>query len=88
MLDRFERHNEKLLPQGEFYKRLTMFGLLSVGIILFSPGIGMLGCMSFEGLDTVDAFLDAAMLMGGMGPVNTEYTDGGKIFAGCYAMYC
>ena len=88
MLERLERHNEKLLPQREFYKRIVMFGLLSVGIILFSLGIGMLGYMSFEGLDMVDAFLNAAMLMGGMGPVNTQYTDRGKIFAGFYAMYC
>jgi hypothetical protein len=48
----------------------------------------MLGYMLFEGLDPVDAFLNAAMLMAGMEPVNTQYTDGGKIFAGFYAMYC
>jgi hypothetical protein len=88
ILERFERHDENLLPPMEFYKRLIIFGLLALGIILFSLGIGMLGYMSFEGLDPVDAFLNAAMLMGGMGPVNTQYTDRGKIFAGFYAMYC
>lgn len=36
----------------------------------------------------VDAFLNSAMLMGGMGPVSTLYTDAGKIFAGLYALYC
>jgi len=88
MLERLERHDQKLLPPMEFYKRLVIFGLLSLGIVLFSLGIGLLGYMIFEGLDLVDAFLNAAMLMGGMGPVNTQYTDGGKIFAGFYAMYC
>ena len=63
-------------------------GLLSVGIILFSPGRGILGYRPFEGLSPVDAFLNAAMLMGGMGPVSVLYTDGGKIFAGLYAMFC
>ena len=44
--------------------------------------------MSFEGMGLVDAFLNAAMLMGGMGPVGMLTTDRGKIFAGFYAMYC
>ncbi len=86
ILDRLEHHNQILLSQWEFYKRLVLFGLLSAGIILFSLVIGMAGYISLEGM--VDAFLNAAMLMGGMGPVNVEHTDAGKIFAGCYAMYC
>jgi hypothetical protein len=36
----------------------------------------------------VDAFLNAAMLMGGIGPVTVLHTDAGKIFAGVYALYC
>ena len=85
---RLEQHHEKLLPRREFYKRLVLFGLLSVGLIVFSLVLGMLGYMAFEGMGVVDAFLNAAMLMGGMGPVSPQYTVGGKIFAGCYAMYC
>ena len=88
LFERLERRDEKLLPPIEFYKRLVIFGLLSLGIILLSLGIGILGYMSFEGLDLVDAFLNSAMLMGGMGPVNVLYTDRGKIFAGFYAIYC
>ncbi|MFA6332847.1 MAG: hypothetical protein WCX22_07845 [Methanoregula sp.] len=88
ILEHLEHHNQKLLSRREFYKRLVLFGLLSVGIILFSLVIGMLGYRSFEGMGTVDAFLNAAMLMGGMGSVNTIHTDAGKIFAGCYALYC
>ena len=79
LFERLERRDEKLLPPTEFYKRLVIFGLLSLGIILLSLGIGM---------DLVDAFLNAAMLMGGMGPVNILSTSGGKIFAGLYAIYC
>jgi hypothetical protein len=88
ILEHLERNNQKLLPRREFYIRLILFGLLSVGIILISLIIGMVGYMSLEGMDIVDAFLNAAMLMGGMGPVSVEHTDVGKIFAGCYAMYC
>jgi hypothetical protein len=36
----------------------------------------------------IDAFLNAAMLMGGMGPVNVLHSDGAKVFAGMYALYC
>jgi hypothetical protein len=31
--------------------------------------------------------LNAAMLMGGMGPVDAPHTNGGKVFAGLYALY-
>ncbi len=87
-LREFEHKEEKLLPLRAFYIRLLKFALLSLAIILFSLGIGVMGYMGFEGMGTVDAFLNAAMLMGGMGPVSVLHTDGGKIFAGLYAMYC
>jgi hypothetical protein len=47
----------------------------------------MAGYMSFEKLSSVDAFLNAAMLLGGMGPVDPPQTVQGKLFAGCYALY-
>lgn len=68
--------------------RLIKFGLISFVMILVSLVIGMVGYNLFEGLSWVDAFLNAAMLMGGMGPVNALQTDAGKIFAGVYALYC
>jgi len=36
----------------------------------------------------MDAFLNASMLLGGMGPVTVPVTFGGKLFAGLYALYC
>lgn len=39
-------------------------------------------------LSWIDAFLNASMLLGGMGPVDTPCTFGGKLFAGFYALYC
>lgn len=49
--------------------------------------IGMGGYAYFEHLAWRDAFLNAAMLMGGMGPVEAPASPGGKLFAGIYAMY-
>ena len=47
----------------------------------------MAGYMHYERLVWRDAFLNAAMLLGGMGPVDRPVTDGGKVFAGAYALY-
>ena len=84
----FERRHEQLLPQRKFLRRLVKFALISVGLIIISLVIGMAGYFSFEGLSWEDAFLNAAMLMGGMGQINSLQTDAGKIFAGIYALYC
>ena len=54
------------------------FGLISVGLIIISLVIGMAGYFSFEGLSWEDAFPNAAMLMGGMGQINSLQTDGAK----------
>ena len=50
--------------------------------------IGMLGYRLLEGLSWLDAFVNASMLLGGMGPVDPLHTTGGKLFAGLYALYC
>lgn len=47
----------------------------------------MLGYHAYEALPWRDAFLNAAMLLGGMGPVELPHTDAGKLFAGLYALY-
>ncbi len=56
-------------------------------LLAVSLGAGMLGYMGLEGLAPLDAFLNAAMLLGGRGPVDPPTTPGGKFFAGCYALY-
>ena len=40
-----------------------------------------------EGLKWSDAFLNAAMLLGGMGPVDQLHTTAGKWLAGSYALF-
>lgn len=49
--------------------------------------MGMAGYAYFEGLGWLDAYLNAAMLLGGEGPVEAPRTPGGKVFAGSYALY-
>jgi hypothetical protein len=88
MLEKFEKRHEQLIPRSKFFFRLVKFALLSVGIIAFSLVFGILGYRLSEGMPWVDAFLNAAMLMGGMGQVTVLHTDAGKLFAGVYALYC
>jgi hypothetical protein len=56
-------------------------------VVIGSLLVGMSGYAYFEGLAWRDAFLNAAMLLGGMGPVEAPRTPGGKLFAGLYALY-
>ena len=84
----FEHHHEKLLPRRAFLRRLTKYALISLGIVLLSLALGMVGYHVFAGYSWIDSFLNAAMLMVGMGPVNALRTDSAKVFAGIYALYC
>jgi hypothetical protein len=88
MVVKFEKRHESLLPRSKFFLRLVKFALLSLGLIAVSLIVGLLGYRLSEGMSWVDAFLNAAMLMGGMGQVTVLHTDTGKIFAGVYALYC
>jgi hypothetical protein len=78
---------KKTIPPHLFLKRLShniCFGLLIIIISLF---VGMLGYHHFEHLAWVDAFVNASMILSGMGPMGTLATSGGKIFAGLYAIF-
>jgi hypothetical protein len=70
-----------------FVRRLMVHLAAALGLLLLSLAMGMLGYVLFENLSWVDAFLNAAMLLGGMGPVNPPQTTTGKLFAGVYALY-
>ncbi|WP_210208565.1 hypothetical protein [Rhodoplanes roseus] len=49
--------------------------------------IGMAGYAGFEGMSATDAYVNAAMILSGMGPVGELHTRAGKIFAGSYAIF-
>lgn len=60
---------------------------LSLFLIISALGIGIIGNHLLENLSFTDSFLNASMILGGMGPVNELKTEGGKIFAGFYALF-
>ncbi len=84
----FEHHSEPLLPRRAFIFRMLRFTSFAIALILISLSVGILGYMGFAHLSLIDAFLNAAMIMGGMGPVSELRTNGAKVFAGFYALYC
>ena len=59
----------------------------ALALLVGSLWAGVAGYMHYEHLSALDAFLNAAMLLGGMGPVNPPVSSAGKLFAGCYALY-
>lgn len=64
--------------------RNSFFGLIFIVLALF---VGMLGYHGFEKMSWIDAFVNASMILSGMGPLSPLQTSGGKIFAGCYALF-
>ena len=83
----FEHRSKPLLPRKVYYRRIARHAALGFLVIAVALGIGMTGYHFFEKLPWIDAFVNAAMILSGMGPVTTLQTDGGKIFAGCYALF-
>jgi hypothetical protein len=83
----YEHRRSPLLPVRLYYTRLAQHAAFAGLVVLVSLGAGMAGYAYFEGLGWIDAFLNSAMLLGGMGPVDAPKTSGGKLFAGCYALY-
>jgi hypothetical protein len=79
--------DKPLMPRDQFLRRLVANFAISLCLGVVSLAGGMAGYRCFEHLSWVDAFLNASMLLGGMGPVTTPLTQGGKIFAGLYALY-
>jgi hypothetical protein len=84
---RFERRGDPLLPIEIFLGRMARSGMVAGLIIAICLSIGIVGYHFLVNLPWLDAFLNAAMILSGMGPVDAPKTAAGKIFAGCYALF-
>ena len=83
----YEPRSLRPLSRRRFALRFLKHFAAAQLLVGVSIAIGMGGYMYFEGLAWRDAFVNTAMLLGGMGPVDAPKTDGGKLFAGLFALY-
>lgn len=82
-----EKRHQPLASLPVFFKRLRqslIIGLIAIVIALY---IGMVGYHFSEKMSWIDAFVNASMILSGMGPLGQLNTEAGKIFAGCYALF-
>ena len=60
---------------------------MTIGIVVLSLAIGSCGYHYYGPMSWIDALLNSAMILTGMGPVDDMQTVGGKLFATFYALY-
>lgn len=82
-----EHHGMPVAGRQRFLRRLSVHALVAATLVAVSLVAGILGYREYEHMSWTDAFLNASMILGGMGPVNELRTEAGKIFAAVYALY-
>ncbi len=82
-----EHHKKQLISREEFLLRQLRYACFSFVILTFSIGIGVAGYHIWGRLSWIDSFLNASMILTGMGPVDHLDTNGGKLFAAFYALF-
>ena len=83
----FEHHKKPLLSRSEFLRRQVRYTGFSLIILVVSLGLGTTGYHVFGGLAWIDSFLNASMILTGMGPVDHLETTAGKLFSSLYALF-
>ena len=83
----YEHRSEPLLPRRLFLRRIFVHAALVLVFVWLSIAIGVIGFRLLADLSWMDAFLNAALLLGGMGLVSELDTGAGKLFASLYALF-
>jgi hypothetical protein len=83
----FERHTMPLARTRTYVLRQLKFAVAALVFVGASLGMGVWGYAHYAGFSTVDAFLNASMILGGMGPIGDLPNDDAKWFASFYALY-
>jgi hypothetical protein len=84
---KFEHRRQPLLTRRAFLRRFAYASLLALLLLAVWMLLGMFGYHWLAGLPWMDAFLNASMIVGGMGPVDVLTTPSAKLFVGIYAIF-
>ena len=82
----FETRRQPVAPRWKFLTRMAIAIGLWIVLTMVGLAIGIAGYAEFEGMSFVDAYVNAAMILSGMGPMGELKTTAGKVFAGSYAI--
>jgi len=83
----YESRHHQLLSWAGFLRRAGRHAALGGLIAATAVAIGTIGYHLFDDLGWIDSFLNASMILSGMGPVDKITTTGAKIFAALYALF-
>lgn len=83
---KLERRSDRLAGRSRFAARMGLATGLWAAVIAAGLAIGMAGYAYFEGMGWVDSFVNAAMILSGMGVFDDLKNPDAKIFAGFYAL--
>jgi len=84
---RFERRGQPVASRRTFIARMLVAIGMWVTLTVVGLAIGIAGYGYLENMSFIDAYVNAAMILSGMGPVGELKTAGGKVFAGSYAIF-
>ena len=83
----YERHHQPLAPRAVFARRVATMALLAGALLAAALAVGVIGYRVLAHMRWIDALLNAAMILGGMGPVDPLSSDKAKLFASAYALF-
>ena len=84
----YEHRSEPLASAATFYRRIIKNIVVAILVMAISLLIGVLGYHYTAGMEWIDALHNSAMILSGMGLVNTITSASGKIFSSAYALFC
>jgi Co/Zn/Cd efflux system component len=85
----YEHRKQPLAPIGTFYQRVLKNILIAIFILSICLVIGVAGYYYTTAMPLIDALHNAAMILGGMGLVDTGKvsSDTAKLFSSFYALF-
>lgn len=83
----YESKNDPLIPVRHFTRRLLVHVLYAVLILVVTLLIGVVAHIFLEPVSLHDAFLNTALIVGGIGPYIVPATAAGKLFFAVYSMF-